>query len=239
MQSTALVAMAGIGDLGPVDLVVFVDAGFERRATYRTIDWYTAWLRDHGVQVERVDAGDIRVRGLVPSVHLPLYCEGGGRLGRQCTIRFRVWPFRRRIREKLGYPGCGFPHPSAGAVEQWLGISLEEKKRARKSGVASFVSKFPLLELGWSRDDCIAYLEDHGLPVPVRSACMCCPMRTAREWLEIKEEEPESWKEVVAFDEGLRDGSLDESGIWGNVFLYRKRVPLGEADLAADAARCR
>ena len=66
------------------------------------------------------------------------------------------------MRRRLGYP-----HPlrvPAGVfAEMAIGISVDEIGRARDADVAYMRNTFPLLDLGWRREDCAAYLAEYGL----------------------------------------------------------------------------
>ena len=240
VQSTAMAVMVALGDLPPVDIVVHIDPGWERKPTIASRDWYTDWLGYHGVKVE-IHKGqyDVKTGGAAAHRHIPLWTSGGP-LTRQCTREYKIRPMRRRVRELMGYHRSDPPHPPRGSVEQWIGITTDEAKRESESRVAYVVKRYPLLEKGISRQDCVDYLEDHGLPVPVRSHCACCPLQTAREWLEIKNEDPEGWPELLAFDEYVRNNPLLGMGVRAaELFVYAGRIPLAEADLEAAAARCR
>jgi len=95
-------------------------------------------------------------------------------------------------------------------------------------------------------NDCVDYLEEHNLPVPVKSACIGCPYRSASEYLTrrpefiegLKHEAPEEWEQATAFDEANRNNPLARRGgsTADELYIY-KRGPLAEADLEADAAR--
>ena len=62
--------------------------------------------------------------------------------------------------------------------------SPHERKRAEK-GCATFAIQedepdkydlwFPLQDWHWTRDDCVAAIQRHGLPVPPKSSCFFCP----------------------------------------------------------------
>jgi len=240
VQSTAMAAMVALGDLPPVDIVIHIDTGWERKPTIASRDWYTAWLLDHGVNVETHKGQyDVKLDGAAAHRHIPLWTTGGP-LTRQCTREYKIRPMRRRVRELMGYHRSDPPHPPKGSVEQWIGITTDEAKRESESRVAYVVKRYPLLEKGLSRQDCVTYLEEHGLPVPVRSHCACCPLQTAREWLEVKREDPEGWEDLIAFDEYVRDNPLLGKGVrTAELFVYVGRIPLAEADLVADAKRCR
>ena len=81
-----------------------------------------------------------------------------------------------------------------------------------------------------SRHDCEKWLERNwGYPVP-KSACVGCPYHNDRAWRVMRDHDPKSWGEAVAFDKALRGGEK-LPGVKGNVYLHSSRVPLDEVDL--------
>ncbi|WP_331717283.1 hypothetical protein [Yinghuangia sp. ASG 101] len=89
------------------------------------------------------------------------------------TGQYKVKPIKAKVRELLGYP-YPFRIPRGVYVEQWVGISLDEIHRAKDSDVAYMRNRHPLLDLGWTRDDCIAYLRSCGWGDTPKSACLGC-----------------------------------------------------------------
>lgn len=244
VQSTTLGELSARGDLPRLDLIVTADTGWERRATYDARDFYITRWREMGLTVDVVQAGNIQEDATDPHKHPPFWTGGGGPLSRKCTGRLKIMPIRRHIREVLGFPPDRPPHPPPNSVELWLGISLDEWTRAREADVAYMRHRWPLLGLKWSRQDCQRWLEEHRLPVPPKSACVCCPYRQAREWIVMREEDPAEFRDACQFDEVIRNitAVAEKDGYTADkCYIYKFRrgmpVPLGEADLDADAAR--
>jgi 3'-phosphoadenosine 5'-phosphosulfate sulfotransferase (PAPS reductase)/FAD synthetase len=228
--------MSALGELPRLDVVITADTGWERQATYEARDFYVEWLRAHGLRVEIVSEGNIKQDGAIEHIHIPFFTSDGGPLQRQCTRHFKIVPIKRRLRELAGYHATRPPHPPAGEIELWLGISWDEFTRMKESPVQFMRHRWPLIELKMSRNGCIDYLAGKGLPVPPKSACIGCPYRSASEWLEMREEAPDEWREVVIFDESNRHNPLANSTA-DELYVYKQAVPLAEADLEADAKR--
>lgn len=238
VQSTTLAVMSALGDADPLDAVITADTHWERAATYQARSFYAGWLRDRGVRVEIVSGGDVRKEGAEQHIHVPFWTSDGGPLRRQCTRHFKIMPIRRRIRELIGYHPTTPPHPPVDSVELWLGISLDEFTRMKPSRVQFIRHRWPLIERRMTLNDCVEYLEGHDLPVPVKSACIGCPYRSASEWLEIKRGSPAEWEQATAFDEAHRNNPLARRGgsTADQLYIY-KYGPLAGANLEADATR--
>ena len=243
LQSTTLATMSALGEIEPLDAILTADTGWERQVTYDIRDWYVDWLRKHAphIHIEVLKSGDIRENGALEHVHIPFFTDSGAPMRRQCTRYFKLIPIKRRIRELLGYDARLAPHPPANSAEVWLGITLDEWHRAQPSRIRFMRNRFPLLEKRWQREICRLWLEQHDLPVPPKSACVCCPFRRAGEWLEMRRDAPDEWRAAIAFDEknrhnplAERDGSTsDELYIWSG---RAGPEPLADADLEREAA---
>lgn len=249
VQSTTLGEMAARGMLDPIDAIFTADTGWERQATYDMRDWYAARWRSMGVPVIVVPGGDIRIEGAEEHIHVPFWTNDGGPLQRQCTMQFKLIPTKRAMREFAGYHPTNPPHPKPKEFEVWLGISLDEWTRAveRKTGEPKRNppqyqwERWPLLEMKMSRQDCIDWLTAEGLPVPPKSACVCCPYRMASEWIEMRDVAPDEFAAACAFDESNRHNPLAERGAASTadeLYIYKNGpAALATADLEGDAER--
>ena len=94
------------------------------------------------------------------------------------------------------------------------------------------INKYPLIELGMSRKDCIDYLQQNNLPVPPKSSCMICPYKLPEDWLSIKNTHPDIWEEIIKYDNMIRDMRPNNPNkVNGELYLYSKLIPLADADL--------
>jgi hypothetical protein len=236
VQSTTLAVMSALGDLPRVDAVIFADTGWEFSGTYQAVAFYTEFLTRHGLRVERVSAGNIKEDGIRPHIHIPFWTSGGP-LQRQCTKHFKIEPVARRIRELLGFHPSDPPHPPAGAAELWLGISLDEYLRMKRSRVSYIIYAYPLvMDKKMTRSDCKRYLQEHNLPIPPKSACVCCPYRSASDLLDIKSKAPEEFAALLEFDWSIRHLKLQ--GVHSSeLYVWKGRQPLEEVNLEAAARR--
>src|SRR5690606_12436134 len=115
----------------------------------------------------------------------------------------------------------------------------DEVHRAKDADVAYLHNTFPLLDIGWTRRDCRAYLAAHGLGDTPRSACIGCPYRSNASWRELKAADPAGFADAVAFDAAIRHGhpAAATPGMppRRTYYLHRDRIPLAEVDLGTDA----
>lgn len=235
VQSTTMALMAAHGEISPMpDVAIFADTGWEPAAVYE----HLRWLASPNVlpfPVHIVQHGNIR-DDLISKVSstgrrfasIPFFTEGGGIGRRQCTKEYKLYPIWRRARELLDLPPRR--RPRRGSVEMWVGISTDEAVRMKPAPRQFITNRWPLIELGMSRRDCLSWLSSRGYPEPPKSSCIGCPYHSAEHWRAMKETAPEEWADAVAIDRLIREPG---SGFRQRQYMHRQLVPLDEADLSA------
>ncbi|WP_165983929.1 hypothetical protein [Streptomyces sp. YIM 98790] len=150
------------------------------------------------------------------------------------TGEYKIKPIKKKVRELLGYP---YPAriPKDLFVEQWVGISVDEFHRAKDADVRYMRNRHPLIDLGWSRQDCLRYLAARDLSDTPKSACLGCPFHGNAQWRAIRDTSPEEWHDVVEFDAAIRQGNARANAtgnhLLGQAFLHRSRLPLSQAPI--------
>jgi hypothetical protein len=238
VQSTALLICSTLGllDVPRADVALFSDSGCEPRWVYRGLDLLEQWMGEQ----ER----PIPIRRITPpwpllempdsyGVGVPAFVRGiGGRPGlltRQCTGEMKVKPLRREVRRLLGY------HPGQrvkGIVAALIGISWDERQRAKMARERWLANVYPFVELGIARDDCRGIMESAGLRVLGKSSCIVCPYHSDAYWRALRELEPDSWETACAHDERIREHPAINKG---PVYLHRSLTPLRTVRLPDDA----
>lgn len=99
-------------------------------------------------------------------------------------------------------------------------------KPAREPAI---VTRWPLIEGGFSRDDCLAWLKANGYSEPPKSACTFCPFHSDAEWRRLRDTDPVGWSEAVELDRAIRHG-LTSKSLSGSLFLHSSRLPLESVD---------
>ncbi len=144
---------------------------------------------------------------------------------RQCTSEYKLGPITRHYRALLGKGPRDYIAP--GTVVQFVGISTDEAMRMKPTRQKYITTRWPLIEAGMSRADCVGWLARNGYPTPPKSACVCCPFRSPAAWRRMREEAPDEFAEACALDAALREGS--PRGMRGREFMHPARRPLAEA----------
>lgn len=218
VQSWTLAAMSALGELEKVDLAIHSDTTWERSETYEFAKEWTGWLKERGIKVITVSDAEQAARVSTYATDIPAFTLKDGKKGmlyRQCTQRWKIVPARRAIRKEMKKRGISL---KPNVIEQWFGITLDEKKRVTESDVKYIKHRYPLLEKEFSRDDCKAWLQANNLPIPVKSACIFCPYRKNDEWKRMRDSDLQAAIEV---DEAIRNARSPYK-----LYIHSSRKPL-------------
>lgn len=219
VQTIAMCVLVAQGRLPRPDYVIAADTGREMPSTWEYAREYAAPLLESvgiPLHVASHDLATVDLYGKNGDLLMPMFTSTG-KLSTFCSGEWKARVVERYARTVLGIP----------SYTAWIGFSLDERRRIKgREG-----KRFPLIELNLTRVDCIAIIEDAGLPIPPKSRCFMCPHQHNAEWREVRAV-PELWSQAVAIDTEMRDA--DERS---NVYLHADRVPLEDADLdTADRA---
>lgn len=240
VQSSTLALMIAHGELDPVDAAIFADAQWEPRKVYDWLDWLEAEIQrcPHPFPVHRVTKGSLREDTLrriatgerVASTPWHMRLPNGERAmaRRQCTADYKIGPLTKKTRELVGLA----PRQRAKGIlcETFIGISTDEALRMKPSQEPWKVHRWPLIEKGMARHDCLNWMERKGYPLPPKSSCIGCPYHNDHEWRVIKAD-PEAWADAVFVDAAIRN----QSGLKAQQFMHRSCVPLDQVDLSTAA----
>ena len=234
VQSWSLAAMAALGEIPMPDYAVHADTTHEMAGTYAHAEKWTPWLEEHGVKVRTVKAvntspigGETATRKnpayrvMPPVFTTNLLTAEKGHLNRQCTQDWKITPLHRFARSIVG-------KISSECIEMWMGISLDEWMRMRSSSKKYIKHIYPLVDRRLSRSYCVAWLEEHGLDIPPKSACTFCPYHNKDHWKRMKQAGGADWAEAVAVDNVIRDKGKG-SGKDFQLFIHSSGLPLEEA----------
>lgn len=217
IQSSALILMAVKGLIQKPDLVIFADTGSEMPSTIKTIGILQDLCHDAGIKFEIVQHGilyeDYMEKGLLP------------RIGNSsCTMKYKINPIRRYLRANQDETG---PKPWS---EVWIGITTDESHRARESDVQWIENKFPLIDLGYSRKDCIHWLNENYQDLKIeKSGCFHCHFNKSQHWVDLRENHPDLFKLSIDMENAAKDGQYGfRNGLYRNktirIFDYTHKL---------------
>ncbi len=179
-----LLRLVDQGWRGPI---VFADTGGERPETYCHIRYMDEWLQVRGLCIETVSwktatptmleiaqkaTHDKRL--VVNKPTLEDYCLSRGIIPLE-SVRWCAVSFKRELLQAYR-----IEHNLDACLQ---GIGSDEPTRVRYDDPTVH---YPLVDWGWRRRDCLAYIVTQGVPVPPKSSCFFCPSGyriSERRWL--------------------------------------------------------
>ena len=233
VQSSVMALMTSQGAFDAIpDCAIFADTHWEPPSLYTHLDWlaerlgFPVYVVDNGRSLREDAKALTNHSGNRNFLDLPVYLkgrdgEGDGMGRRQCIEHYKIAPVRRKMRELLGL-SKGQRVPTGTAVELWLGISTDEAIRMRPSRDGWIRNRYPLIEAGMSRRDCMEWWKARYNRPLERSACIGCPYQSRQRWVETKRRWPELFAEAVDIDANMR-GKL---AFAKEPYLHPRRVPL-------------
>ena len=186
VQSSALYVLTTLGlyDCPRADVAIFADTQDEPSFVYKQLDRLEQWGEaNHGPRILRVSKG--RMSRIILDAHryrrkasIPAYTANGlreGQLRRQCTREYKIDPIEQGVRWLLG---LGFRSRAVGRVSATalIGISRDEAHRMKPSRSQWVTNRYPLVDAGLRRADCLRVLTDAGLPQPEKSRLRLLPI---------------------------------------------------------------
>ena len=261
VQSTAVFLMAHEGLIPPIDHAIFADTQEEPQAVYDHLEWLkkvpapvpilhvatAGKLGDHLLNGTNSTGGRFASIPAFTAKHHSKREQrdpcNEGITRRQCTKEMKVEVVERVIRRIILGMKPKQRIPKGVHVTQIFGISLDEKGRAgriakRYEETIKWASPhFPLIEMQWTRDDCIDYLKSRVPHTVTRSACVFCPFKSASEWMQTKAN-PKEWARAVEIDNGIRKpGAVVNRNMDQSLYLHRLCIPLEMIDFEAEAEK--
>ena len=215
------------------DIAIFADTRGEPHWVYRQYAALRKWVAPYGIPLELVSRGDLAHDMTTGWVRIPAFTRGrDGRMAplrRQCTSEYKIKPIHARIRALIGKPApMRIPRH---AVVEMIGLSRDEVSRMAPAREQWIEKTYPLIDAGIYRSQCHTIVEDAGLPLPRKSACVYCPYHSDAYWRDLKKDPPE-FAAAVAVDEAIRH--RDRGGTKGPdsqpLYLHRSGRPLAEID---------
>jgi len=203
VNSTAM--LIGMWERGETcDLILFADTGGEKPHTYEHVSEFSEWLVAHGMPaitlvraVSTTLEQDCLTRHALPSVAYGF---------KTCSQRFKMQPQEKHLN-------------SLGVKEytKLIGFDADEPQRAKPYPG----NRYPLIEWGWGRDECIEAINRAGVTQPGKSACFFCPSSKKHEIYELRRMYPDLALRAVAMEQNAELTTVKGLGrnfAWGDLY---------------------
>ena len=146
------------------------------------------------------------------------------------TAAFREFSAKNLEKEKKfcnHYSPCQKAWAAGKRVVKFIGYDAGEGYRSDKVLLGDLADRkyskwYPLMEWGWTRDDCIRQIEAAGLPQPGKSSCFFCPSMKPDEITALREQHPDLFRRALALEDNARQNLKTVKGL-GRNYSWRER----------------
>jgi hypothetical protein len=226
-NSTAmLVGMVEKGE--PVSLITFADTGGEMPHTYEYIELFSAWLGGNGYPAitiaRRCDLnGDVLTleQNCLSTNTLPSIAFGF----KTCSQKFKIQPQEKFFNN---YGPAKEWWKAGNTITRCVGYDAGEPQRAKPYSDDKYTNRYPLIEWGWGRDECVDAIRRAGLPQPGKSSCFFCPSMKKHEIIQLNKRYPELAQRAIEMEQNATLTSI--TGL-GRGFSWEKLIKADEAQL--------
>lgn len=222
-QSAGIAALIVRGDLPKPDHVAMVALEWEVRTVWPYVNRYIRpALASLGVPFTAIPRADYATRefwggGDGKSILLPVHSNQSGepsKLPEYCSGEWKREVMLRWASEQADWKTRG--------VDNWVGISFEERKRRRAPRRQWLKPVYPLLDQRPTTvSGCLAAVQAVGWPPPPRSRCRHCPNQSDAEWAELT---PEEFEAACALEDEIRQTDA-------HAYFHKQLIPLREVQL--------
>jgi len=185
----------------PPHAILNADTGGERPHTYAHIKTFSEFIQQYGwppIQIVRRARRDKTWKSLEQDCldrgYLPSVAYGW----KTCSQKYKVEPQNRWANND---PTCKAEWKAGRKVTKVIGYNFDETKRARFGEDEKFKFRYPLIEWGIGKTQCIEIIKHVGLPLPGKSACFFCPHAKKPEILDLATKHPELALRALAIEE--------------------------------------
>lgn len=238
----------------PDDLVVVMaDTNNEHKETYEYVKNVQEMCETHSIPfvfLKEYATGDWK-KGLI-NFYEAKSTVGSKAFRKTCTMRLKINPIYnwldQYLHEMYGTTVVGGKKAirqfalNHGKIDVLIGIARDEEKRAGSNEESidrwmreAINKRYPLIEIGYNRQDCQDYIKSLGHIVPMPSNCILCPFMSKQELLYLFRNMPEWYFKWVTLEAnkimkfGIKEnprktlkknGEIgDNLGVWGKKLL--------------------
>lgn len=201
----------------PVDLILFADTGGEKPHTYEHVKRMDTWLTERSYPTIEIVR---RVNKLGIPRSLEQDCMDGKMLPsiaygfKACSIKYKRDPQDKFCNSWIP---CIETWATGEKVTKLIGYDIGEGHRAAIPEDNKYRYRYPLIEWGWDRIECLRAIDRAGIPIPSKSACFFCPSSKKQEIMALRRSYPDLAARAVAME---KNAELTEVKGLGRAFAW-------------------
>lgn len=148
-----------------------------------------------------------------------------------CTIAYKIDQIMKELRVQLG---VGQIRKKKYKVYMYIGFSNDEVQRVKPTILPYAENKFPLVDMGMNKTDCINYVESQLGFKPISSVCNMCYANDIDRVYDVYKNDPEGWSRLLQLDYAMQhkheNHKLDQSEIYMYKWQAQENVRLNDID---------
>ena len=202
VDSSAILAYHLFEENLNIDHVVFADTGAESADTYRNVEFFRELCEHYDLPFTVVRKDGETLTEWVTRLGIVPVMAGGSHV---CSKKFKGDVIQKWVRD--AYPD--------EQITFLIGIEKNEGHRtARFTKPASDTNEYeyPLVDMGWDRAACVAYLDTREIEVG-KSSCVYCPFMSEEEISEMRFD-PEAWQTIKLVEQRFAEESSKKHQAW-------------------------
>ena len=202
VDSSAILAYHLFEENLNIDHVVFADTGAESADTYRNVEFFRELCEHYDLPFTVVRKDGETLTEWVTRLGIVPVMAGGSHV---CSKKFKGDVIQKWVRD--AYPD--------EQITFLIGIEKNERHRtARFTKPASDTNEYeyPLVDMGWDRAACVAYLDRREIEVG-KSSCVYCPFMSEEEISEMRFD-PEAWQTIKLVEQRFAEESSKKHQAW-------------------------
>lgn len=202
----------------PVDLILFADPGSEQPYTYDYLTIMGQWLAEHNmppittvVYTRKDGQRQTLEEECLRSGTLPAIAYGY----KSCSLKYKVGPQKKFCNH---YLPCLDAWARGEKITKFIGYDVDEQKRRDKAlpndmTDTKYTNVYPLMDWGWTREDCIRVIQQEDLPLPGKSSCFFCPGMKKKEIRTLYHQHHDLYERAIAIEDNARPNLVSVKGL--------------------------
>ena len=150
-----------------------------------------------------------------------------------CSLKHKIG-----TQEKFcnNYPPCQEVWARGEKVVKFIGYDAGEDYR-RVNAIShdmidtKYKKEYPLIDWGWTREDCVAAIEQEGLPLPGKSSCFFCPSMKRHEIRTLYHQHRDLYDRAIAIEDNAKPNLVSVKGL-GRSWSWRDFVEADKNQIA-------
>ena len=203
-----------------IDYILFADTGGEKPHTYQYVKTFSKWCVENGmpeiITVKKAGNGETLEESCLRLKAIPSIAYGY----KTCSQKFKIQPQDKYFNN---LPEAKAIWNTGGRITKFVGYDATETTRISKAKLtedSKYEIRFPLVEWGLTRNDCIEIIKLEGLCQPGKSACFFCPMTRPTEIRQLNHNYPELMERALTMESNAKLTTLKGLAInatWKNI----------------------